>query len=642
MAYIDKICGMIALFCGDGMIWFKDVSVAFGDAPLLDKVNFSLEKGERVALIGRNGEGKSTLMKLITGQAPDDGSVIIKDGTKIGYLLQEVPHNDGTALETVLGASSSGFLSLQARCNDGDIDACARIGEIDGWQLKARAQSLLMQMGIDENAKSVALSGGKKRRLALACALIDDPDVLLLDEPTNHLDVQSIAKLEDFLLNSRQTLLFITHDRAFMDKIATSVAELDRGVLSRYAPKDGLGAFASYQAIKADELLAQEKQFALFDKKLAQEEAWIRQGIKARRTRNEGRVRALKQLRQARTERRDVQKNVQLEQMNSEASAKIICEVKDLSLGYGTHTLVKDFSAVLMRGDKVGIIGDNGVGKTTLIRTILGLDDSARQAGQVKLGARLNIAFFDQLRDSLELDKSIAENVAQGSDYVDFAGKRVHILGYLQDFLFSPKRARTPVSALSGGERARVLLAKNLLTQANVLVLDEPTNDLDMPTLEMLEAFLVEFDGTVLIITHDRAFMDNVATQIWAFEDGTVNEYAGGYADYLAVQARIQANAPKSTSTQDQKTQSTPSHSVSVANDKPTKKKLSYKESQELAQIPDKINALEKEQSDLMARLDDGSWFNSDYDSAHKASVRLGEIDEILLQLLERWEVLGG
>lgn len=644
------------------LLQLKNIHLAFGVAPILDGVNFALEAGERVCLIGRNGEGKSTLLKLITAAlAPDDGEVILQDGLRVSMLAQDVPSGSQRVLDVVMAGGGQiadtlrDYQAASDACVAGDMAACERMGslqqqldDLHGWDLQRRAQALIDSMGLDAQADLSDLSGGRKRRVLLAQALVSQPDVLLLDEPTNHLDIESIDWLENFLTTERLTVLFITHDRRFVDKVATRIIELDRGKLSSYDVAQGVGGYARYQELKELELASEQKSFAEFDKKLAQEEAWIRQGIKARRTRNEGRVRALKAMREERKARRDVVGNVQISQNTSEKSGKIICEVNDLTLNYDGKVLLKNFSTLLLRGDKVGIIGKNGVGKTTLIKTILGLDDSARVSGKVKLGTNLNIAFFDQLKDTLDLEKSVADNVSEGSDYVEIGTRKTHILGYLQDFLFTPNRARTPVKALSGGERARVLLAKLLLQPANVLVLDEPTNDLDMATLELLEDFVVNFEGTVLLISHDRAFMDNVVTQTWVFDtdksgDGVVHEYVGGYEDYLVQHTRVleakAANAPKVAKSE--KAEKTDGKSEKSDKPKPEqKRKLSYKEQRELDALPDEIAALEAEQSALSEKLADGSWFTTDLAAATAASERLAAIDELLLEKLERWDEL--
>lgn len=632
------------------LITLKNVSHAFGIAPVLDQVNFSLNAGERVCLIGRNGEGKSTLLKLIAGQiSPDDGEIIMDSGITTAMLAQDVPSDQQNVLELVMAGDKPvadllrQYETLSQQCTSGDMHACQAMSELqnsldnqNGWDLKRRAITLIDAVGLNPSDNLGTLSGGRKRRALLAQALVKRPDVLLLDEPTNHLDIDSIAWLENFLLSQNSTVLFITHDRAFVDSLATRIIELDRGVLTSYDVSQGVGGYDRYQELKEQALQSEQKSFDEFDKKLAQEEIWIRQGIKARRTRNEGRVRALKKLREERAARRERVGNVQISQNMGDKSGKIVCEAQQLTLQYNHHILVKNFSATLMRGDKVGIIGDNGVGKTTLIRTLLGLDDSAKVSGSVALGTNISVAFFDQLKDSLELDKSVAENVAQGSDFVEIDGKKTHILSYLQDFLFAPSRARTPIKALSGGEKARVLLAKNLLKPANVLVLDEPTNDLDMPTLELLEEFVINLQGTVLLISHDRTFMDNVATHIWAFDkdsngNGVVHTYIGGYYDYLRQRPNAPLAKPNQTQTNKQITPPNPPKKTA---------KLSYKQTQELNELPKQIAKLEQEQADLHDKLADGSWFVTDVDAATQASLRLLEIDELLTQKLERWEEL--
>ena len=644
------------------LIHLKNIHLAFGIAPILDDVNFSLDAGERVCLIGRNGEGKSTLFKLITGeQHPDSGEVIIAGTTVVSMLAQDVPTDDGTLLDVVMGGSPAvsdllhRYHDSANKCTQGDMNACSLMSELQheidavhGWDLERQARTLLETMNLDPDDKLSDLSGGRKRRVLLARALVVKPDVLLLDEPTNHLDVESITWLENYLLNQNLTVLFITHDRAFVDTLATRIVELDRGQLNSYDVSQGVGGYARYQELKEAQLEAEAKSFADFDKKLAQEEVWIRQGIKARRTRNEGRVRALKALREERRARRDVVGNVSLTQNTAEKSGKIVCEIKDLNLEYDGKVLVKGFNTLLLRGDKVGIIGQNGVGKSTLIRTILGLDDSAKTHGTVRLGTSLNVAFFDQLKDQLNLEKSVADNVSEGSDYVEVNGKKTHILGYLQDFLFTPNRARTPVKALSGGERARVLLAKQLLKPANVLVLDEPTNDLDMATLELLEEYVAGFDGTILLISHDRAFMDNVVTQTWVFgtdKDGAgiIDEYVGGYADYVVQKQRQDELAPKAKpDNKPTKADPKPENQSTKQETKPetNKRKLSYKEQRELESLPDEIAGLEQEQADISELLADGSLFISDLAKATALSERLGEIDEMLLEKLERWDSL--
>ncbi|WP_019836905.1 ATP-binding cassette domain-containing protein [Acinetobacter towneri] len=625
-------------------ITLRDVQLAFGGPALLDGANFNLERGERVCLIGRNGEGKSTLLKLIEGSLlPDAGEVSIQNGITIAMLAQDVPMDSGKVADIVADGAGEAAAVLKAyheasdACVLGDMDACDRMGnlqhkldQLDGWALENKVNAILSKMGLDPNADLADLSGGRKRRVLLARALLTQPDVLLLDEPTNHLDVESIEWLEKFLLDQNNlTLLFISHDRAFVDSIATRIVELDRGVLRSYE-----GNYSRYLDLKAQQLEAEEKQNALFDKKLAEEEAWIRQGIKARRTRNEGRVRALKALREESKARRFQQGKVNMAAQEANRSGKLVFDIEHLQVAFGNQApIIRDFSTLVLRGDRIGLVGDNGVGKTTLIKAILG---EIEHGGSVKTGTQLEIAYFDQLRNVLDLEKSVKDNVSEGSDFVDVNGQRRHIYSYLQDFLFSPERARTPVKALSGGERNRILLAKLLLKPSNLIVMDEPTNDLDMVTLELLEEMLSDYKGTLLLISHDRAFMDNVVTSTWVFDGkGNIDEYIGGYQDYLQQRPNQTVVDQKS----DVKKAVAKAEAAAAA---PTAKKvkLSYKDQRALEQLPGEIEALEQEQTELAEKLADGSWFVTDADAATKASQRLAEIDEELLEKLERWDEL--
>ncbi|MCG2573979.1 MULTISPECIES: ATP-binding cassette domain-containing protein [Acinetobacter] len=627
-------------------ITLRDVQLAFGGPALLDGANFNLERGERVCLIGRNGEGKSTLLKLIEGSLlPDHGEVLVQNGLTISMLAQDVPMDSGKVADIVAdGAGEAAEVLKQYHtasdaCVLGDMAACERMGDLqhkldqlDGWSLENKVNTILGKMGLDPNADLADLSGGRKRRVLLARALLTQPDVLLLDEPTNHLDVESIEWLEKFLLDQNNlTLLFISHDRAFVDSLATRIVELDRGTLRSFE-----GNYSRYLELKAQQLEAEEKQNALFDKKLAEEEAWIRQGIKARRTRNEGRVRALKALREESKARRFQQGKVNMGVQEAQRSGKLVFDIEHLSVQYGDKPLIHDFSALVMRGDRIGLVGDNGVGKTTLIKAILG---DVEHTGTVKTGTQLEVAYFDQLRNQLELEKSVAANVSEGSDFVDVNGQRRHIYSYLQDFLFSPERARTPVKALSGGERNRVLLAKLLLKPSNLIVMDEPTNDLDMVTLELLEEMLAEYKGTLLLISHDRAFMDNVVTSTWVFDGkGGIAEYIGGYQDYLLQRPDEKVVDQKADV---KKAQAKAEAEKLAAQAATTKKvKLSYKDQRELEQLPAEIENLEAEQSELSEKLADGSWFVKDADAATQASQRLAEIEEVLLEKLERWDEL--
>ncbi|WP_256414324.1 ATP-binding cassette domain-containing protein [Acinetobacter sp. 5862] len=625
-------------------ITLRDVHLAFGGPALLDGANFNLERGERVCLIGRNGEGKSTLLKLIEGSLlPDTGEVSIQNGLTVSMLAQDVPMDSGKVADIVADGAGEAATVLKAyheasdACVLGDMEACDRMGmlqhkldQLDGWALENKVNTILGKMGLDPNADLADLSGGRKRRVLLARALLTQPDVLLLDEPTNHLDVESIEWLEKFLLDQNNlTLLFISHDRSFVDSIATRIVELDRGVLRAYE-----GNYSRYLDLKAQQMEAEEKQNALFDKKLAEEEAWIRQGIKARRTRNEGRVRALKALREESKARRSQQGKVSMATQEANRSGKLVFEIENLSVSYGEQPLIKDFSAIVLRGDRIGLVGDNGVGKTTLIKAILG---ELEHGGSVKTGTQLEIAYFDQLRNALDLEKTVMANVSEGSDFVDVNGNRRHIYSYLQDFLFSPERARTPVKALSGGERNRILLAKLLLKPSNLIVMDEPTNDLDMVTLELLEEMLSDYKGTLLLISHDRAFMDNVVTSTWVFDGkGNIDEYIGGYQDYLEQRPDQKVVDQKS----DVKKAQAKAEAAAAAASAPKKVKLSYKDQRELEQLPAEMEKLEKEQAELSAKLADGSWFVSDANAATLASQRLAEIEESLLEKLERWDIL--
>lgn len=634
-------------------ITLRNVHLAFGGPALLSGTDFTLERGERVCLIGRNGEGKSTLLKLIHGSlVADSGEVAIQNGVRIAMLAQDVPMDSGRVADIVAEGAGEVAHVLKAyhqanqACIAGDLAACERMGDLqhqldqlDGWALDNKVNLILSKMGLDPDADLADLSGGRKRRVLLARALLTQPDILLLDEPTNHLDVESIEWLEKFLLDQPNlTLLFISHDRSFVDTLSTRIVELDRGILRSFD-----GNYSRYLELKAQQLEAEDKQNALFYKKLAEEEAWIRQGIKARRTRNEGRVRALKALREESKARRFQQGKVNMNLQDAQRSGKLVFDIEHLSVDYDGTALIKDFSSIVMRGDRIGLVGDNGVGKTTLIKAILG---EIEHGGTVKTGTQLEIAYFDQLRNQLDLEKSVADNVAEGSDYVDLNGQRRHILGYLQEFLFAPERARTPVKALSGGERNRVLLAKLLLKPSNLIVMDEPTNDLDMVTLELLEELLGEYKGTLLLISHDRAFMDNVVTSTWVFDgQGNIAEYIGGYQDYLAQRPAIKPTTEKVDKTK-------VIHNAAVVDEKinnktpeksePNKRKLSYKEQRELEALPKEIEQLEQEQSELSEKLADGSWFTQDMTAATQASERLAEIELLVLEKLERWTELEG
>ncbi|OOG22948.1 ABC transporter ATP-binding protein [Thioalkalivibrio denitrificans] len=628
------------------ILTLREVSLSYGSAPLLDGVNLSIEAGERISLVGRNGAGKSTLMRVLTGDVvPDQGEAVRADGLRVAMLTQAVPAGTrGSVFDVVaggLGATGErirryhrAVQALAARPGD-----AAALGELeraqhdleadDGWHLEQRVETVLSRLDLPADDDFGALSGGLKRRVLLARALVAEPDLLLLDEPTNHLDIQAIEWLETFLLGFGGTLLFITHDRAFLRRLATRIIELDRGRLT-----DWPGDYDTYLRRKQEALDAEERANALFDKKLAQEEAWIRQGIKARRTRNEGRVRALKALRAERARRRERAGTANLQIRDAERSGRLVIEAEGVCFGYGGEPVIRDFSTLILRGDRVGLVGPNGSGKTTLLRLLLGR--VAPHSGRVRLGTNLEVAYFDQHREALDEEASVADNVGEGRDRIMIGSESRHVLSYLQDFLFEPARARQPVKALSGGERNRLLLAKLFTRPANLLVLDEPTNDLDAETLELLEERLVAFTGTVLVVSHDRAFLDNVVTSIIAFEGaGQVNEYVGGYADWL----RQRPPAPEPEQSAPPSPKPAPAPRLE-AGGKP--KKLSYKDQRELASLPSLIETLEAEQAELTALLSDPDVYRQSPEKVSRAQARLAEIESELARCYERWEMLEG
>jgi len=525
------------------LVGLQEVKVSFGGPLLLEGVDLSIDKGERVCLVGRNGTGKSTIMKLITGEVkPDNGKIVFQQGVRITLLTQEVPHNvQGSVFDVVSSAfGEQGKLLAEYHhvsaklAHDHSDKLMAELEDVQhkfeaagGWQMQQRVDTILSRLQLPEDAEFSELSGGLKRRVLLAKALAGEPDLLLLDEPTNHLDIDAIAWLEEFLRTFGGTLLFVTHDRMLLQKVATRIVDLDRGRLTSWP-----GNYQTYLELKQAALEAESVENAKFDKKLAAEEVWIRQGVKARRTRNEGRVRALQALRRTRSERREVESTARMQMQEAERTGKLVIEAQNVSFGYTNRPVVRNLSTTIIRGDKVGIIGPNGSGKTTLLKLLLG--DLKPQTGSIKLGTNLEVAYLDQHRAQLDDEKTVQDNVAFGSDRVTINGIRKHVIGYLQDFLFSPARARSPVKVLSGGERNRLLLAKLFTKPSNVLVLDEPTNDLDIETLDLLEELLMEYAGTVLLVSHDRAFINDVVTSTLALEgEGRVNEYVGGYDDWL-------------------------------------------------------------------------------------------------------------
>jgi ATP-binding cassette subfamily F protein uup len=621
------------------LIGTREVTVAFGGPPILDRASFSIDPGERVALLGRNGAGKSTLMKLLDGAIePDSGEVIRQSRLTTARLDQEIPAGlGGTVFDVVAaGLGEMGTLLIRyhaashrvaAQGADADLRELDRLHQAldraDAWQLTVRVETVLSHLGLDAEQPFETASGGRKRQTLLARALVRQPDLLLLDEPTNHFDIDAIEWLEDHLIGSGSTLLFVTHDRAFLRRVATRIIELDRGKLADWGAD-----YDSYLDRKEASLASEEREWALFDKKLAREEAWIRQGIQARRTRNEGRVRALIALRGERAARRDRVGTATLAIDEAARSGKLVCEVRKASYSVAGRTLVKDFSTVITRGDRIGIIGPNGSGKTTLLRLLLG--ELAPDSGIVRHGTNLEIVYFDQLREQLDPEQTIFDSIAGGADHIDVRGSRRHVHGYLKDFLFPADRARTPIKALSGGERNRLLLARLFTRPMNVLALDEPTNDLDIETLDLLEGVLLDFAGTLLVVSHDREFLDNVVTSSLVMEGGgVVGEYVGGYTDWLRQRhnaARAAAVAPKAA---------TPAPSRSTSK----KRKLTFKETRELGELPDRIDRLEQERDGIYASLGDLEFLKNGAATAG-AKARLATITTDLATAMARWEEL--
>jgi len=629
----------------------NDACLAYGHVPLLDHADFQLDPGERVALIGRNGTGKSSLLAAMaagTGKGRlDDGEVWVQPGIRVGYVPQEPPFDPEMSVFQAVVSGMGETSALLAEYHDishslsegaGDHDALlARMDVLQheleargAWAYEAQAERVIARFSLDPEARVGSLSGGQKKRLALAQALAVAPEVLLLDEPTNHLDIAAIEWLETMLIESGVTLLFITHDRSFLDRVCTRIVELDRGKLASYP-----GSFTLYQQRKEAQLHEEALANARADKLLKEEEVWIRKGVEARRTRAVFRVQRLDRLRAERQARRERMGKVNLQLDAGDKSGKLVAELENVSKSYGERQIVANFSSRIQRGDKIGLIGPNGAGKTTLLRLILG--ELQPDAGTVRQGTKMEIAYFDQFRTQLNPDSSLADIISPGSDWVEIGGARKHVIGYLEDFLFAPERARSPVSSLSGGERNRLLLARLFAKPANVLVLDEPTNDLDIETLELLEQLLQDYEGTLFLVSHDRTFLDNVVTQTIAAEGaGAWKEYAGGYSDWASYQATLVKAAEKAKA-------ATPPVSKAakpVETSKPKADKLSWKEQRELEALPEKIAGLEAEQATLTARLEDPALYQTDPQAAQQAAERLAAIDDELLELLERWEAL--
>ncbi len=628
------------------LIQFSEVSLAFGHVPLLDHVDLVIEPGQRIGLIGRNGTGKSSLIRIITGlQNPDDGKVWLSPDLKLASVSQEPLFEPGqTVFEAVaegLGKGNRLLIDYHAAAHDfaenhEDEALAERMHQLqeeldatNGWSLQHKVDTTLTKLVLDADRKVDELSGGLKKRVALARALVLEPELLLLDEPTNHLDVASIEWLEGVLASFAGSVLFVTHDRRFLDTVANEIIELDRGRLTSYP-----GNFSAYQVRKAEDLATEAVHNRKFDKFLAQEEVWIRKGVEARRTRNEGRVLRLEQLRVERAARRERVGKVELGLGEGERSGKLVAELEAVSKSYGGRTVVKGFTSRILRGDKVGLIGPNGSGKTTLLKLILG--EIEPESGSVRLGTKLAIAYFDQFRAALDEEATLLDTINPGADFVEIDGVRKHVISYLGDFLFPPERAKAPVKSLSGGERNRLLLARLFSRPANVLVLDEPTNDLDIETLELLEDLLQSYSGTLFLVSHDRTFLDNVVTQTIASEgEGVWKEYAGGYSDWQRTSKAGRAEAKEEEKREEKKA------AGAGKQKKPAKAKLNYKESRELAELPARIEALEKEQAAIAATLSDGTVYTSNPDEALHLQKRTAEIEDALMTALTRWEELG-
>ena len=618
------------------LVHLQRVDYSVGGPLLLENVDLSIEPNERVCIVGRNGEGKSTLLRLIAGEiSPDDGEIRIERGTRIARLAQEVPHDVSGSVFDVVAAGMGELGALLAEYHHlighGDLDALSKVQAAieaqQGWDLDRRVQQVLTRLDLPEDIEFEALSGGMKRRVLLAQALVREPDLLLLDEPTNHLDIEAIAWLEEFLRDFNGSILFVTHDRSFLRALATRIVEIDRGRVTSWP-----GDYANYLRRREERLHAEAQANALFDKKLAQEEVWIRQGIKARRTRNEGRVRDLQALRRERAQRREVSGTANMTLANANASGRKVIEAKNVDFSYGDRLMLKDFSTRILRGDRIGIIGPNGSGKTTLLKLLLG--EIAPQRGEISLGTGLQIAYFDQHRIALRDDRNALDNVAEGREYIELDGSRKHVLGYLQDFMFSPERARAPITRLSGGERNRLLLAKLFAQPANLLVMDEPTNDLDVETLELLEELLTAFRGTLLLVSHDREFIDNVVTSTLVLEgDGRVGDYVGGYSDWV----RQRASSRSVSQSEPKRSAETTAPTMPIA----PRRKLSYKEARELELLPAEIDRLEALIAEQTRQMQQPDFYKQDGKAVADANSSLAEWQNQLDIAYQRWHLLA-
>ncbi|MEN9619305.1 MAG: transporter ATP-binding protein uup [Pseudomonadota bacterium] len=625
------------------LITLQNAQLAFGHVALLDHAEFSLETAERVGLIGRNGAGKSSLLRILGGlEKPDDGDLRVQQGLRVTYVAQEPQLDSNASVFESVSAGLARVIHLIEQYSAGEGDLTAMQNEIemfDGWNWEQRVQETLHRLHLDPDARINALSGGTLKRVALAQALVTSPDVLLLDEPTNHLDLDSIEWLEQLLIDFKGSIITITHDRSFLDKVATRIVELDRGHLMTYP-----GNFSQYQSQKEEQLAQEAVINAKADKLLAGEEVWIRKGVEARRTRSQSRIARLEALRKQREARREAVGRVKLDVASGAPTGKIVAELTEVNKAFGGKVITKNFSATFLRGDKIGLIGPNGVGKSTLLKMILG--ELEADSGKIRQGANLQVAYFDQMRNALDMDASLEDFISPGSEWIEIGTQRKHVKSYLDDFLFSPARATSPVRSLSGGERNRLLLARLFARPANVLVLDEPTNDLDIDTLELLEELLQNYDGTVFIVSHDRTFLDNVATSTLVFE-GTDNkpgfwrEYEGGVQDWLiqserarslAPQAKAAAPVAKSTAAEPPKAAAQPTAKT---------RKLSYKEQRELEALPELIASLEAEQKETQAALNDSGLYASDPAKIAQLHKRDTEIEDALMTALERWEQLS-
>ena len=620
-------------------ITLQAAQLAFGDVPLLDRTSLAIEASERIGLIGRNGTGKSSLLKILAGKEQlDDGVIQFQQNLNIAYVAQEPQLQ---ADMTIFEAVSEGLAGLKDTIEQyvtgvGDLDTLQNIIELqDGWNWEQRVIETMHRLHLHGQDRISSLSGGMRKRVALGQALVTLPDILLLDEPTNHLDLDSIQWLEDLLVEFKGSMVVITHDRAFLDRVSTRIVELDRGHLFSYQ-----GNFAQYQITKEAELAAEAVTQAKADKLLAQEEVWVRRGVEARRTRSVARIARLEKLRSARQARRNTMGQVKASVDAGLPSGKIVAELDQVSFAYDNKTIVNRFSATLLRGDKVGLIGPNGSGKTTLLKLILG--ELKADSGKLRQGANLQVAYFDQMRNALDLNATLEDFICPGSEWIEIGSQRQHVKSYLGDFLFSPARANSPVRSLSGGERNRLLLARLFARPANVLVLDEPTNDLDIDTLELLEELLQNYDGTVFLVSHDRSFLDNVVTSTIAYEGNAQwREYEGGVQDWLLQSQRAKAWAEEAKPSSVQSLNTDKSRAATVAPQKASSKKLSFKEQREYDALPGLIEQLEAEQAQLNQQLADGSLYASDPAGASAKAARVAQIDDELLAALERWETLG-